>query len=188
MGSEDPPDATVVAADADAQALSDGLTAEARERADAAEEIMRRKMNGWIATYDSVMRPIATLVEDIDFNGLRRGACMELQRKAENANSQLKHAADEEIEILLRPAFEAFQMAGNACVVGDEVLWSVHLLQGKDHTHETQLLLDERYRYVGPYELEQEEALGHNRSLDTISGKYLAGELEETDIEAVPVN
>jgi hypothetical protein len=144
-------------------------------------------MNGWIATYDSVMRPIATLVEDIDFNGVRRGACRELQKQAERANSQLKHAPDEEVEILLRPAFEAFLEAGNACVVGDEVLWSVHLLQGKDHTHETQLLLDERYRYVGPYELEQEEALGHGRSTDTISGRYLAGELEPTDLVAEPV-
>ena len=140
---------------------------------------MRRAMNGWISTYDSVMRPIAAQVEEIDFSELGRGTCLELQRQAEKANEQLKMAPDQEVEILLRPAFEAFLNAGRACSRSDELQWSIHLLQAKDHTHETQILLDERYRYVGPFELEQEEALGHQRSLETITGRYLAGELDQ---------
>lgn len=146
-------------------------------RAAAAEEAIRRQMNTWISTYDTVMRPIAELVEAIDFSELRQGSCLELQRQAEKANRQLKVAPDDEVELLLRPAFESFLEAGRACSAGNEVDWSVHLLQAKDHTHETQILLDERYRYVGPFELEQEEALGHQRSLETISGRYLAGQL-----------
>lgn len=153
----------------------------ALDRAAAAEDAMRRQMNTWIATYDAVMRPLADLVEEIDFDTLGRGSCLELQKQAEKANSDLRVAPDDEVELLLRPAFESFVEAGRACSAKNEVDWSVHLLQAKDHTHETQLLLDERYRYVGPFELEQEEALGHERSVDTISGRYLAGQLDSQE-------
>lgn len=135
---------------------------------------LQRQMEEWIESYDRLMEPIAKGSEEVDFDGFSAEACRELTRAVQVAAASLPEAPDEEVERLLRPAFGYLESAAEACEQEQETAWASSLLRAKDHTHEAQVLMDERYQYAGFLELEQESAIGVTRPTASMSGKYLA--------------
>lgn len=135
---------------------------------------LEEEMDEWIETYDRLMEPIAKRSEEVDFDGFSREACRELTRGVQVASVTLPEAPDEEVERLLRPAFRYLESTAEACEREQETAWSSSLLRAKDHTHEAQVLMDERYQYSGFLELEQESAIGVTRPTSSMSGRYLA--------------
>ena len=130
-------------------------------------------MKRWLDLYAELMAPLALALDEIDFEGFTVERCRQLQGSVRRASQELTKAPDPEVADLLAPSFRSFTSAAKACTDKDEGAWAFNLLAGKEATHETQVLLDERYRYGGILELELESAIGEERSDASMSGRFL---------------
>ena len=135
-----------------------------------------REMERWTDLYDELMRPLALVLDDIDFGGIEQPRCVELQRAFRRVLSEIETCPDAEIEAFLEPAYTNLHEVANACRGEDETRWSTSLLETKKLIYKAQVLLDERYRYSGVSELELDSAIGVERSPESISGRYLQDE------------
>ncbi|MEM8930028.1 MAG: hypothetical protein AAGE94_02570 [Acidobacteriota bacterium] len=126
----------------------------------------------WLTSYEELMNPVARALDEIDFGGFDNARCQALRATLTRAN-KLEPCPDTRIEALVRPAFEPFSDAWDACRSKDEDAWSRNLLDGKSATHDAQALMDRTYGFAGVLELELEGAIGVERSIESISGRYL---------------
>ena len=133
----------------------------------------------WSLLYDRLMRPLATALDDIDYNGITQNRCVELQRTFRKVLSEIETCPDPEVESFLEPAYTNLHEVAAACRGEDEVLWSTSLLETKRLVYRAQILLDERYHYLGISELELDSAIGVQRSPESISGRYLLDKEEQ---------
>lgn len=131
----------------------------------------------WLSRYADLMRPLGSALDEVDFGGLEEARCNALRIALRRARA-LEPAPDPQLDEVLRPAFEELDAALEACLSGNEDLWAIQLLQAKESTHATQVLMDERYGYGGVLELELESAIGVDRSRESISGRFLEKEKE----------
>ncbi|MEM6795030.1 MAG: hypothetical protein AAF725_13715 [Acidobacteriota bacterium] len=141
-----------------------------------AEEVSALDMADWLDSYDEVMSSVGSSVEEIDFDGFQNNRCRQLRNQVGTAQKQLKDPADREIGRLVAGGLAAFLAAGRACTEKDVESWAVAVLEGKGLTHDAQKLMDDRYGYRGILELELESAVGVERSLDSMTGAFLAGQ------------
>lgn len=137
------------------------------------------EMVRWTMLYDRLMRPLATVLDDIDFNGIEQERCVELQRTFRRVLSEIGTCPDAEAESFFEPAFTNLHEVADACRAADETRWSTSLLETKRLIYRAQILLDERYQYLGISELELDSAIGVTRSPESISGRYLMDEAQQ---------
>lgn len=134
----------------------------------------RQQMEEWHEKhYMERMVPLAASLEAVDFGGLDPALCEALRDDLRAAERDIPVAPHSEIENTFRPGLVAFAQARQACFTRDEQQWAFHLLQGKRATHRAQEMMMDRYQLPGVLELELESEVGIERSLESISGRFL---------------
>ncbi|MEL7061561.1 MAG: hypothetical protein AAGN46_16165, partial [Acidobacteriota bacterium] len=178
-GPEDLVDVAFLGAEDDMETEADDaeIASEDRDPVDALDARTptdrRAEMQQWLNAYDDAARPLATVIEEIDFEGFDDQLCAEYQ-EALLEFRRLPDAADPEIDELIKSSVRTLRRAGAACRAANENDWALHVTQTKRATHVAQRLMDDRYAYQGPLELELESAEGQVRSEASMTGRFLA--------------